>query len=526
MGRTMLAIVLLASMVSTLFVGSQFASATPEPAASGAQLHYLFGSGSATGGKSIELRVELTDGAPSGGADVSLFSNSPLILVPATIHLVEGQSVKTIHVSTVPTPITTDVRVTASYNGSSHSRLVRVLKPYLSSMTTQTHIRAGGTGKIIVRLSGRAYFGGIIVNMSSNRPSVLPVPAIVLIPEGAASYTLFVHPTDQPQDVTVNITSSWAGNRITKSTIVRHYSPTGPTQTVIASQTNEAATQTAIATMSQTPVDTSTSTSTATETSTSTSTAVDTETATATASETSTSTSTPVDTETSTATATDTATSTETATDTATATATNTPIAIECAHPFGDTVASAQSGDLYTTDGVSSDAGCDFTPDIPAGGVYADQITNMGFTYDYVSGSCGAGAPRFSVHVAGAGPSGYIYVVPGTAVPFTDCGDSGDTGNILNTTAGNCNTANLPGGTTYGSCADLGAFLGQQKIDEIWFELDPPMAPQSLVALPNVTLMPRSQPQPRRQPAPPQRLLLTPPQIRRRPPTPRPIQPR
>lgn len=239
-------------------------------------LRYLYGSGSATGGKVVSLRVELTAPAASGGATVALTSSSSLIRVPASVKVPAGQTEATVSATTVPTATSTDVRISAAYGGVTKSRTIRVLEPYLSSVSVQTKMRAGGTGKITIRFSGRLYSGGVDVRVRSNRPSIIQVPGTVHVEGGRETAIVDVNPTFQYPDVPVTFTISFDGRTVSGTTIVHNYGP-GPT-----------ATPTRTPSVTSTPISTSTSPSTSTPTATPSVTVTSTPTATFTATATST----------------------------------------------------------------------------------------------------------------------------------------------------------------------------------------------------------------------------------------------
>ena len=318
----------------------------------------LAASGSATGGRYVTIRAELSGPAPAGGATVQLSANSPLIPVPASILVPAGATQETIQVKTVPTLTTTDVTITARFGGVTKTRVITVKEPVLSSMYVQSVIRAGGNGRITVRISGNAPEGGIVVNVKSNRPSILPLPGDVTIPAGRHSITLKPAAAMVTTDVFVNVIARQDGMQVVQSTIVRHFASTAPTPTATSTPTateTSTSTETATATASptstpepsvtqtETPIPTGTSTSTAEPTATNTpeptatntpeptatqtSAATPTETTAPTATSTSTATQTPTSTATSTATATLTSTPEPTATATATETATPVPTA-------------------------------------------------------------------------------------------------------------------------------------------------------------------------------------------------------
>lgn len=275
-------------------------------------LSRLAASGSATGGKRITIRVELSEPAPVGGARVAISASSPLIPVPASITVPGGAKEETIGVTTVPTRVDTGVTITARYGGVTKSRVVLVKEPVLSSLSVQSKIRAGGQGKVTVRLSGRIPDGGLLVNVKSNRPSILPLPGDVMVAPGRSSITLIVDASMVATDVPVKVIARYDGVRVIESTIVRNYDVATPTPTATAT---EMPTETATATATSTPEPTATAPS--VPTSTPTETAVPTETPTVTV--------TVVPTETPSATATQTLAPTATATTVGTATATVTP---------------------------------------------------------------------------------------------------------------------------------------------------------------------------------------------------------
>jgi hypothetical protein len=226
------------------------------PAGATPCLSYLFGSGSATGGKSVSFRVRLTAPAPSGGARVSLSSASPALPMPATVTVPEGALELTFRVTTAPVAIDTRVTVTAAAGGCTRSRVVLVRAPRLRSLSAQSVMRGGGQGKVTVCLTGRAPAGGISINVTSNRPSVLFLPGPVTISPGSGCRSLIVEVADVSRDVPVVVTARYDGATRSDGTIVRDLSSEPP----------------ATATPTNTPTATNTPTSTSTPTATSTST--------------------------------------------------------------------------------------------------------------------------------------------------------------------------------------------------------------------------------------------------------------
>lgn len=266
-------------------------------------VRYLFGSGSITGGGRIELRIELTGPAPAGGATVAFSSERPdLIPVPSSVSVPAGDTSKTFRITTNPTAVDVNVRVSASYGGTAKGREVTIREPRLQVIYAQTIIRGGGQGKITVCLTGRTTSGGITVALSSSDPATLSVPATILVPFDKACVSFNVTASTVKVETPIRITASYRGTSRFRDTRVRNLdgSPTATataTGTVSSGSPGATATNTATATATGTPTETATSTATGT----------------------------PTETPTNTATATPTDTPTDTPTNTATATPTNTP---------------------------------------------------------------------------------------------------------------------------------------------------------------------------------------------------------
>ena len=320
-----------------IMLAALFGPISTHPALAASSLHWLYGSGSATGGKRISLRIELTAPAPAGGAVVTLTSTSPLIPVPATTTVPSGASEKTISVTTIPTYDDTFVTVSATYGGVIRARQILIKAPVLSSLSVQSKIRAGGIGRVTVRLSGPAPSSGVVVNVTSNRPSILPLPGYTAIEPGHASVVLKVPAADIHADVSVNVIARYLGVKLVKATIVKDYFDTEATATAIANQTATASAPTATETATNTASPTETGTAIPTETNT----ALPTETATAAPTETNTARQTGhrgsyrhqhrIPTETATAVPTDTSTPIPTDTATAVPTETSSPIPTDTA---------------------------------------------------------------------------------------------------------------------------------------------------------------------------------------------------
>jgi hypothetical protein len=212
--RVLIALLLLAALLVPLVPRS--ASAT--------QLSKLTCSGSVTGGRQITVRVTLNGPASVGGTLVFLSSNSALVAVPLYVVVPPGESTYAFKVTTKPTFTTTTVTLTAENGTATMHAQVIVKEPYLSSMSVQTVIRAGGYGKVTPRISGPAPAGGVTVTLSVNPSGYLNVPVTAVIPAGQTAVYLKVPASMVDSEVAVTVTASYDGRTISKPTVVRKMS--------------------------------------------------------------------------------------------------------------------------------------------------------------------------------------------------------------------------------------------------------------------------------------------------------------
>jgi hypothetical protein len=207
------------------------------PVSAASALHYLYGSGSQTGGRAITLRIELTENAPAGGAKVTLTSSNPAVQPPASVTVPAGQKTREFSVKTNPVASDTSVTVSAAYQGVTKSRVVLIKAPVLSSIGVQSKIRAGGVGKVIVRLSGKAPAGGVAVELTSDPAGALVFSNPAIVPAGTHRLALVVPAMATDVDVDATVTATAGSKSVGKSTIIRNYDRTEPTPTPTATAT-------------------------------------------------------------------------------------------------------------------------------------------------------------------------------------------------------------------------------------------------------------------------------------------------
>lgn len=172
----------------------------------------VFGGNSATG------IVNLTTGnvAPAGGSIVSITNDNPsLVTTPFNVTIPAGQSSATFLIQTQQTGLATPVTITGTYGGVSRTATLTVSPPSnpasLTSATLAPSTIVGGSTqgvRLQVTLSQGAPPEGATVTLSSDNPSVVRLPASLLIQSGGtggfADFTTVAVST--PTQVTIRAT--------------------------------------------------------------------------------------------------------------------------------------------------------------------------------------------------------------------------------------------------------------------------------------------------------------------------------
>jgi uncharacterized protein (TIGR03790 family) len=156
--------------------------------------------------------------APSGGTVVNLSSSKTSVAtVPASVTVPEGATQANFNISTVPQKTNTFLVISAS-GGVTQSNTLGVV-PMLGGISLiASSVVGGGPISAAVVLNANAPAGGTTVTLSSNKPSVLPVPASVTVSEGASQsvFTLTSNPTSANATVTIQAS---LGSTITSTSI-------------------------------------------------------------------------------------------------------------------------------------------------------------------------------------------------------------------------------------------------------------------------------------------------------------------
>ncbi len=172
---------------------------------------------SVEGGTGSQGTVTLNNPAPSGGASVSLSSNSSSATVPASVNITQGNSSATFNITTSTVSVSTPAAITASLGGVSQSTTLTVLPVVaLSSLSLNpTSVVGGNSSQGTVTLTGVAPSGGTQVSLSTNSPTLTTLPGSVTIPGGSSSAQFTINTSSVASTTTVQISALFRS--VTKS---------------------------------------------------------------------------------------------------------------------------------------------------------------------------------------------------------------------------------------------------------------------------------------------------------------------
>ncbi len=170
---------------------------------------------SVIGGQSANGSVSLTGPAPAGGAVVNLLSANPAASVPATIAVAGNTTSAKFSVSTSSVSATTFGNISAGYAGIAKTAGITV-QPQppaaLSSLTLNPSAVTGGSSSVAtISLTGPAPAGGLVITLSSNKPTKAKVPAALTVPGGMSSATFNITTVRVSRKTVATISASYKG---------------------------------------------------------------------------------------------------------------------------------------------------------------------------------------------------------------------------------------------------------------------------------------------------------------------------
>lgn len=177
-----------------------------------------------TGGQTANVILTVDYPAPQGGMLINLKSQKPsLASVPATATVPAGASSVSVPLTTVArngTPIEIYIYGNLPGQGTKGAK-VKIVRPMVSAVSISPNSVVGGTSTTgTITLNGPAAAGGLVVNLSSQKPTIGSVPATVTVPAGATSVTFPI--TTVPRTgapITFNIYGSIGSDAVKASSI-------------------------------------------------------------------------------------------------------------------------------------------------------------------------------------------------------------------------------------------------------------------------------------------------------------------
>ena len=164
------------------------------------------------GGTAVAANITVSSPAPTGGLNVTLTQyGSGGLTFPTSATIPAGETSVTVIGSTTRVASESDVQVVASA-GSVSSLNTFSVYPLLSGVDfTNSSVQGGGTIQAFLGLNGNAPLGGAQIQLSSDTPAVVALPATITIPAGLAEVTFNIATTAVATSTNVNITSTYAG---------------------------------------------------------------------------------------------------------------------------------------------------------------------------------------------------------------------------------------------------------------------------------------------------------------------------
>ncbi len=170
-----------------------------------------FAPSSVVGGNASVGTVTLNVAAPAGGVTVMLKSTSPLVTLPTSVTVAEGQTTATFDISTTVTPRTTLAYVQAAAAGVKVSGVLTVSGVNVLSVTLAPNSVLGGTSTTgSVNLNTNAPAGGVTVQLYTTS-SIAGVPFSVTVPAGQKTATFTVTTSPVSANTQVQVVGKFLG---------------------------------------------------------------------------------------------------------------------------------------------------------------------------------------------------------------------------------------------------------------------------------------------------------------------------
>ncbi len=153
--------------------------------------------------------VELNGPAGAGGVVVALASDNAAATIPASVTISAGHSSATFVIATAAVSAQTTVTLTATLGSVSKTATLTINPVSLEGLRlSPDRVTGGSTSTGIVRISGPAPAGGVVITLASNSASAT-VPATVTVPAGQNAVTFTVTTSAVTSRTIVQITATY-----------------------------------------------------------------------------------------------------------------------------------------------------------------------------------------------------------------------------------------------------------------------------------------------------------------------------
>ncbi len=171
------------------------------------------------GGQNAIGTLNLTFAAPAGGGVVTLSSDNPAAVVPATATIPGGGTTQTFTVTTKAVPKTVIATITATFDGLSQTAKLEIRSARISGVSVAPASLTGGAPAVgtVTLDSPVAVAAGLVVTLAGSDPAGV-LPATVTVPLGATTATFPLTTTVVPAPVADTITATLDG--ISKTTLL------------------------------------------------------------------------------------------------------------------------------------------------------------------------------------------------------------------------------------------------------------------------------------------------------------------
>ncbi|MGK2884597.1 MAG: hypothetical protein ACSLE8_07450, partial [Rhodococcus sp. (in: high G+C Gram-positive bacteria)] len=174
------------------------------------------------GGMTATGTITLDAPAWAGGAQIELlrFGGDNAIVVPATVHVHEGETSVTFPIQTFEVASPTLVTLKGKYGGSTSGLVHLIVNPYLSLAMDPASVTAGRLSHATLTRGSEAPLDEVIT-ISSSRPEVaMSTPATITIPAGIASAQFVINSFGVSQPESTTITANGPGGSVSGKLVV------------------------------------------------------------------------------------------------------------------------------------------------------------------------------------------------------------------------------------------------------------------------------------------------------------------